>query len=55
MLIKGVYSWHIRQPEFIEGGLEIVIFIIIFTIPSSFAFFKSLLTFVRSIFNVSDI
>ena len=29
MLIKGVYSWHIRQPEFIEGGLEIVIFIII--------------------------
>jgi len=27
IVIKGVYHWHITQPEFWQGGLEILIFI----------------------------
>ena len=27
ILIKGVYRWHITQPEFWQGGLEVLIFI----------------------------
>lgn len=29
MVINGIYKWHIQQPEFIQGGLELVIFSIL--------------------------
>lgn len=25
LIIAGVYQWHVRQPEFIEGGIELII------------------------------
>lgn len=32
LFIKGVYNWHIRQPETIEGVIEIIFYIICFSI-----------------------
>lgn len=29
IIVNGIYNWHVRQPQFIEGGIEVIIYIVL--------------------------
>ncbi len=34
LMVDGIYQWHVKQPEFVQGGIELLVVFVLFSITA---------------------